>query len=459
MYRIEDMESIDKNIDKIKDGAAREYKTYNEPTLKESSDVYSAIKNYIKKNNKVAYGGFAQNMLILAKNKDDSFYKEIDGAFYNWPDVADIEFYSPTPLADIIKLTEELYSLGFKPVEGKEGVHPETYKIFVNFVNYCDISYMPQNIYNNIPIIDIDGIKCAHPHFMLLDAYRVMTDPLTSYWRLDKSIKRFQKILKYYPLDQSLNDKKLELKADAPDILKFIRKKFIHKSKLIVVGFYAFNYYVKKEKKESIKYVLNNYPYYELISSELAKDAKHIFRHLKHKFGDKITIKQFFPFYAFMDKRVEYYYNGNLILKLYGNNQRCTVYNFSIKKHTHFGTYNLVFMYLLFDYYFAFINKDKINTELYKSLIGKLFNCRNKYLDYHNITVIDKSPFQDFTYKCYGIPVDTIRASFLESIEKRKQGKQMKFRYGATGKIGKIPDYFFSNNSGNQILNEKYLVF
>ena len=38
-----------------------------------------------------------------------------------------------------VELTEELHSKGFKHVEGKEGVHPETYKIFVNFINYCDM--------------------------------------------------------------------------------------------------------------------------------------------------------------------------------------------------------------------------------------------------------------------------------------------------------------------------------
>ena len=35
----------------------------------------------------------------------------------------------------------------------------------------------------------------------------------------------------------------------------------------------------------------------------------------------------------------------------------------------------------------------------------------------------------------------------------------MKFRYGPSGKPGKVPEYQFSNSSGNQIINEKYLIF
>ena len=132
MYRLEDIEKINDNIKDIKDNAATAYKTYYEPTLNELSNVYNAIKNYIKKTNKIVYGGFAQNLLIKKKNPDDVFYKEIHGAFYNWPDLADIEFYSTTPLKDVIDLTEELHGLGFKHIEGKEGIHSETYKIFIN---------------------------------------------------------------------------------------------------------------------------------------------------------------------------------------------------------------------------------------------------------------------------------------------------------------------------------------
>ena len=448
MYRVEDMELIEKNMDIIKDDAVKKYKTLYEPTLNETSNVYSAIRNYIKKKKKIAYGGFAQNLLLIAKNPNDSFYKKIDSAYYNWPDVADMEFYSSTPLADIIELTEELHSLGFKHIEGSAGMHPETYKIFVNFINYCDISYMPPNIYNNMPIIEVDGIVCSHPHFMMVDTYRVLTDPMTSYWRLDKSIKRFQKLIKYYPIDQTFNEKKIELKTNK-DVLKIIRKKIIHGSELIVVGFYAFDYLVKKISSDLS---INKYPYYEAIAENLEKSAKKVNSVLTNKFGKKITIKEFYPFGSFMDKRIEFYHDGDLVFRLFGNNERCTVYNYSEKKLTNFGTYNLVFMYLLFDYFLAFISKDKTNTELYQGLISKLFNARNKYLNYKKLTVMDKSPFQDFTFKCYGVPTDPMRSVFL----KRKHGKQFKFRYGPNGTPGKVPEYTFSNSSGNQNCKKKY---
>ena len=450
MYRPEDIIKINENIEAIKEAAQYEYKNTNVPTLKETSSICKEIINFIKKKQRVVYGGYAQNLLIMSKNKDDVFYKEIDGAFYNWPDLADIEFYSPTPLQDLIELTEDLYKKKYEHIEASGGQHDGTYKIFVNFLNYCDITYIPANIFNTMPIIRVDGIKCAHPHFMMVDAYRIFTDPMTSFWRLDKTIKRFQKIFKHYPIDQSNNNNKIELKK-SNETDDFIRKKIIHNSKLIVVGFYGFDYYVKKSID---KYTINNYPYYELISIDLKNDTKIIHKLLKDNFGSKIEVKEFVPFFSFIDKRIEFYYNNKLFLRLFGNNQRCIVYNYSDIKTTHYGTYNLVMMYLYFDYYLAFINKNKTDTELYFNLIGKLYHARVKYLNDHNLTVVDESVFQDFTYKCYGTQIDPKRVERLEGLKKKEKNKPMKYRYNPTGKPAKPPVFTFDNTSGNEILNK-----
>ena len=207
MYRNEDLMKIKSNLNKIQDDASNEYKKLYEPTVDEIGQVYTAITNYVKRKKRIAYGGFAQNTILIDKNPDESFYKEVKGAYYKWPDIADIEFYSPTPVQDMIELTNELHSMGFKYVEGGEAIHPETFKISVNFIIYCDITYMPKNIYENIPTLNINNIICAHPHFMMVDAYRILTDPMTSYFRLNKPIQRFPKLLKYYKIDMTDNIK------------------------------------------------------------------------------------------------------------------------------------------------------------------------------------------------------------------------------------------------------------
>jgi hypothetical protein len=109
-------------------------------------------------------------------------------------------------------------------------------------------------------------------------------------------------------------------------------------------------------------------------------------------------------------------------------------------------------MYLLFNYFLFKINNDKYNIDLYASLISKISTVKNKYLSDHKITVIDKSPFQDFTYKCFGKPVDAIRSSLLQGLINKSKGKRMKFRYEPSAKSnGNTPlNWSFDNSSGNQ---------
>jgi hypothetical protein len=452
MYRDEDIDKIRENINKIIDDSHNEYKKNYEPTMTEVTKVYNAIKDYIIRTKKIAYGGFAQNTLLMNKNKSDSFYKIIDGVFYNFPDVADLEFYSPNPIKDMVELLEELYKQGFKHIEGKNGVHNGTYKIFINFINYCDIAYMPEYIYNNLPTITTNNnIRCAHPHFMVCDAYRIMTDPMTSYWRLEKAINRFNRLINYYPITNGKTaDKSLHLLKPHSDIMRYIRKNIVHNSKLIVVGFYAFDYYNNKiidshQDKE--------YPYYELITDDIIRDAAMINKQLKTKLGDNITTKQFSPFLEFFDRRVEFYHDNKLILRLFGNNKRCVVYRYSKNKTTYFGTYNLTYMYLLFDYFYNIINKNHAETEIYSILLSKIAIIRNTYLENHNITVIEPSPFQDFTLKCLGEPVDIIREFRLQ------KNKSSKFNYKPSGKMINIPKIIFDNISGNEILDIKKLFY
>ena len=83
MYRIEDIDIINKNINKIKNDAEELYKNTNEPTIKENAEVYNIIKKFIIKQKKIVYGGMAQHLLILNKNENDIFYKIINNFCYN----------------------------------------------------------------------------------------------------------------------------------------------------------------------------------------------------------------------------------------------------------------------------------------------------------------------------------------------------------------------------------------
>ena len=436
MYRQKDIDIVSTNLDTLQDKARLIYLNSYEPTLVESKNVYTDIKKFIKDKKRIVYGGYAQNELIRAKNKDDVFYREVD--------VADIEFYTPDPLGDLIDLCDLLYQKKYKYIDGKEGVHNETYKIFVNFVNYCDITYISPEIYNNIPTIVIDGLTMCHPHFMLIDSYRVYTDPMTAYFRLKKTFTRFTKLISYYPFNENMVYNKITYDStEKTNILKFIKNKILHSSNLIVVGQYAFNRLMKKAQMPDSYYIPVHF--FQVISTNYSKDIDNIHNILKKHFPS-ITKKTFYPLSQFLDKSSEWYIDNTIILRIYGNNDRCTVYQKSHKK-IKFGTYQLIFMYSLI-HYITSMKKNKFNEIQYGTMITRLIKARDKYLDTHNKTVLDKSPFQEFTMKCIGEPKDLLRNSFIDKQEKRDAGKRSSFLYKPKGSPGKKPIFKFENTSG-----------
>lgn len=439
MYRQNDIDIIKKNMDTIKDDALRKKLDIMEPTMKEFKEVYSVILEYIKKKKRVIYGGYAQNHLIKLKNESDVFYKDLD--------MADIEFYTYEPLQDVIELCDLLYSKKFKFVQGAEGIHNETYKIFVNFLNYCDLSYMPKNVYDNLPIIENNGVLYTHPHFMIVDAFRVYSDPLTSYFRLDKTFSRFTTLMRYYPFDLSLAKNNLLYEKENKESKRFIRHKILHNSQLIIIGHYAFNYLVKKADD---KLAVDNYTYYQAISINYEEDKEKIGNFLRKNLKN-ITQKEFHPYFQFYDKHTEYYQDGVCILKIYGHNNRCIVNQYSEKKKVFFGTFQLIFLYLLIDYQYANSRRDKNEKNNYMILITRLLKARQKYLEDNNKTVLDRTPFQEFTLQCLGSTEDPLRLARLDERRKKEAGKQIKFRYDPKGTPGKIPNFKFLNSSGNEI--------
>ena len=300
LYSDKDIKIIDDNIDNIIETARRKELEVLEPTLDEFKQVHNYILDYIKKNKRIIYGGWAWNALIKHKNPKDVFYHN------DLIDRPDIEFYSFTPVVDLTNLCNELNKNGYKNIQGKEANHEETYTLFVNFIAYCDITYMPAIIFHKIPLYKIDNIMYTYPKFILIDVLRMYNDPLTSYWRIKKNISKSIKLIKHYPLEFKGIFTKYTLDNRTNVILDYIRKDIINGSTLLVHGYYAYNYYIyksKDDKKEEL-YV----PYYDVISIKLEEDAK-IISQLLFKFDNTITVEEYQPFYQFTDHKITFIYN------------------------------------------------------------------------------------------------------------------------------------------------------
>jgi len=480
LYRDVDIQAITDKLDQIIDDAVTLKKKTLEPTIDECLQVKEVIKDYIMKKKRIIYGGTAYNELIKQKNKKDAIYKEND--------CKDIEFYSPKPIDDAMELANLLHEKKYKYVQVRQAMHAETYTIFVNFEQYCDMSYMPSNIFLNMPTISIDGLLYSDPMWILVDILRQYNDPVTSYWRLkDKTFFRANVLLKNYPLNFKIQkeDKNKEEPTKYDSIKSEIYKKIKPLHTLIFVGSIAENYYLTRSTKINTTNM-------EVISTNYINDIKIINNIISDILESKyknIKINSYKPFFQFRDEHIEFILDNIVLLKVFGSNHKCIPFNIlhltnnnietiekiqlggyfkKINKKLVGGTtkttktantddtdiikistFMVLFQHLLVERHYLYINRlDKY--KVFDSKLGSLLKIRNEYLNSKTLTVMDSSPYKEFILRCSGETIDQGREFRLGLIKRKAQGARLLFTYDPDGnKNFKVPEFKFENTSGN----------
>jgi hypothetical protein len=437
-----------------------------EPTIDEMTKVYDIIINFIKTNKRKVYGGYALNKLLIMKKQSYAIYDEYDSP--------DIEFYSPDPMSDLIKLCDIISEKGYKNIMGQEAQHKETYKIYVNFHSYCDITYMPLNIYNKCRYIQSEGFNLIHPWFMTIDFFRMFTDPIVSYWRLEKHFSRYLKLQKIYPLP--LINKPLTIKSSQPDILTKVIHLFEEflssKTSIIFTGFYIYNYYLTNSEyfKANSKFKEIKIPYLEVYSIEYIQDGLDIL-----KFVDELPVDikknilhvEFNPFFCFYGYNTVFYYkidDVNIpILYFYSNNQKCIPYKEvpylsfnNIKKKSssliNIGSFDFNILHALIILVKVRIDDDNDWNDIIYTFINNIVSFRNFYFNKHKKTLYDNTIYEGFVVNCKGVTIMPDREKRLLMQIRKKLGKSPIYRYEPG--VSKHPSqYFFANSSGNKISN------
>ena len=161
----------------------------NNPAVK---TVLGHVKDFVKRERVMCYGGTAINNLLPAA---DRFY---DPHY----DVPDYDFYTETPQEHAMKLADEFYKMGFKAVEVKPGVHLMTYKVFVDFMGVADITYLHPPIFQKLwdENVVVNDIHYVTPNFLRMSMYLELSRPRGDVERWTKVYTRLLLLNKHYPV-------------------------------------------------------------------------------------------------------------------------------------------------------------------------------------------------------------------------------------------------------------------
>lgn len=482
-YTEDDRAEVTKKLpDIIKEAVVRAGEIL-EPTIDEKKMIMVIIKNFIKKKKRIVYGGTALNEAVKLKNPEDVFY---DNRIFS-----DIEFYSPTPVPDLVELTNILYQKGLKYVEGKEAQHDETYTVFVNLQSYCDISYVPLRIYNGIKKIVIEEINYVDPHFALIDYLRMVNDPMNAAdQRWEKAFKRMYVLFKNYPLEYY--DKFLTIKAPNDEYqtyLSKIKQKFLLTQNVqqscLIAGFDAYNFFIRHAigdntvdkmarvtfDSNKLKNFLSNVPFFEFISVDYVDTVEKLYNYIKSIVIDpkELTLTEYYPLFQFTNHTTVINYKKFPLVKIIDADGFC-VPNIKTAKGYMYVSYQYLLMLLLINKFRCHLDKNKEMYFNYNVAVSNLVDARNIFLDKNNLGVINNTVFGEFKVGCVGSTVSYRRLSLLRMIEKKKDNKKRRPKFGyhpeTFFKLGpEIQAKFdptrhtFKNTSGNEIMNSKNLMF
>ncbi len=460
-----DIALFNENIDRIEKKISDRRNTVLLPTLKTKKEMEKIVFDFVKKYKRKIYGGYAANMLIIQKNKEDGFY-DLDS------ELADIDFYSPEPIEDAIRIANLFQEKGFSDVEAIEAFHGGTYKVRADFTDVADISYVPKNIYHRMPFVEVNGANYVAPSFIMIDMFRMITDPLASGLnRWKKTIPRIHLLQKHYPFNKAkskLPTKKYMKEAEPilNDIFNFAK----NKESVILFGDYVYNCLLfesgilktKNNIFEPIKITE-----YHLISTNYKDDAKEIYNQLKTKYED-ITIIEYYPFMDILASSCTIQYKGQNVVSIFHYNKKCvpiktidsrvfTNGNMKIDKSSKVQIAAFDYNFLL-NMILTFRNRvTKDPSYQYQNImISHLIALRSYFFKTSKKNMLDDTLFEQFIVDCVGETYDTMRETLLARKKRFEQKKMPLWRYKPANGVKEPESTFrFPNASGNFIRNAK----
>lgn len=158
--------------------------------------AFLIVNEWLEENNILAFGGYALNELLPSTTK-----------IYGEDELYDIDCYSSNPIRHAKILVKKMEQNGYFYNQISKGLNNNVYKIFVDFVNIVDISFIPQKTFKQLYSISNQdykdnlnfkkGIKYIPLSFLFYSFNREFSSPSADF-RWAKVYKRYSIFKKHY---------------------------------------------------------------------------------------------------------------------------------------------------------------------------------------------------------------------------------------------------------------------
>jgi hypothetical protein len=357
----------DKYIKKITNDQEIEF---NVDILERTQNLFQIIIQFIEQKKLILYGGYALNASLKKK-----FYNKLI-------DINDFDIYTDDIKKITIELSDILIKKGYKYVEVRTAKPTSTtYKLYVEFVNICDFTYLSKekikyiqqiiyseqklsNITNNFQIAPVIWLK----YLLTLE----LASPKSSYFRFEKLYKRFNLFFKEYP-EKKIHISKISLDNNCMLLSREILE-YVKVNELPLIGNIALNLY---NNKDTLDIISNDNAIIEILAIDVDKVVSELIQKFNLYKFNKITL---------FDGAVSLYNEKKQhLVNVYNADSQCL--SIIKLKGYNVGTLFTIVSYLYLAYFKNYYN----------------YNDDIKYLIYHAIKIIKKTKCnQLLNLNCYG---------------------------------------------------------
>lgn len=169
-----------------------------DPWFTTATTAIDIIKKFIADRKLIIYGGTAVDYALRLRG--DNIYPDEALA------LPDLDFYSPNSVSDAYDLARILYTAGFTSARAINALYVITMRVDIGDNHFlADVSYVPPSIFETLPTIIYEGMRCIDPIFQKIDFHSCLAFPFDNppreviFEKWAKYVTRFNKMHHHYP--------------------------------------------------------------------------------------------------------------------------------------------------------------------------------------------------------------------------------------------------------------------